>query len=220
MTRMEPASQEFGRSREGRPLRVESYGTGPRSGLIIGGQHGDELPSVPLVTRFRDAVAAGSATFPEWTLHFFLVANPDGQVRGTRQNAAGVDLNRNLRFGWQPSEPGRRQYGGPAPESEPESVAFDRIVQTLRPERILTVHGFADLIDYDLPGGLALARAMAAENEMRVDLIGYPTPGSVGQYCTHFGIPLVTLELPRGRTDEEMWGWQRPALEAFIRAEI
>ncbi|ARU41341.1 hypothetical protein CCB80_09420 [Armatimonadetes bacterium Uphvl-Ar1] len=37
----------FGYSHFGQPIEVETFGDGPLKILVIGGQHGNELPSVP-----------------------------------------------------------------------------------------------------------------------------------------------------------------------------
>lgn len=102
----------FGYSRYGQAIEVESYGTGSIQVLIIGGQHGDEFPSVPLVTRLRNEVRDNPGAIDGRTVHFLLRANPDGVDLGTRQNAFGVDLNRNMKYGWLPSAPGSWTYGG------------------------------------------------------------------------------------------------------------
>ncbi len=210
----------FGYSHFGQPIEVETFGDGPLKILIIGGQHGNELPSVPLVTRLRNEIAANPSLVDGRTVHFLLRANPDGVDLATRQNAAGVDLNRNMKYGWAPSTPGSFTYGGPSPYSEPESIALDNIIQTLKPLRILSVHAYADLIDYDTDGGLVLAQLMAKKNGMTVAPISYPTPGSLGHYCRYNSISLVTLELPSGIAPNTMWNWQKSALLTFIHANL
>lgn len=210
----------FGYSHFGQPIEVETYGNGPLKILIIGGQHGNELPSVPLVTRLRNEIAENPSYTDGRTIHFLLRANPDGVDLGTRQNAAGVDLNRNMKYGWAPSTPGSFTYGGPSPYSEPESVALAKIIETLNPSRILSVHAYADIIDFDTNGGFTLAQLMAKKNGMTVAPISYPTPGSLGHYCRFHNISLVTLELPSGISPTIMWHWQQSALLTFIHANL
>jgi protein MpaA len=67
--------------------------------------------------------------------------NPDGQARADRQNANGVDLNRNFPERWGPIEgPGHWEYAGSAPASEPETRAMLRLVELISPDLVLWYH--------------------------------------------------------------------------------
>jgi protein MpaA len=49
--------------------------------------------------------------------------------------------------------------------------------------------------------------------------IGYPTPGSFGTWAgVEAGIPVITLELPRGERGEESWRSNGDGLAALTRA--
>lgn len=216
----QPASlRTIGYSREGRPIQIRTLGSGPTSILIIGGVHGDESPSVPLLLDFLQDAETNPTRLDGLTLHFLIEANPDGGAAKTRTNAAGVDINRNMEFQWSSKSRSKRTFPGMKPYSEPETVVIRRVIQGLKPTRILSIHGFADILDFDTDDGKRLAELMAARNQMQVKTIGYPTPGSLGRYCTHHNIPLVTLEVKRGLNREEMWQWQREALWAFVLAQ-
>jgi hypothetical protein len=143
-----PASaqqREIGRSVEGRPILVETFGSGPVDLIIVGGIHGGyEANSILLARRF----AAHFRQEPQdlaarFTLHIIDNMNPDGLFRVTagipaeefdfesantppgRFNANGVDLNRNWDATWRPVSTWRNQDvdAGDAPFSEPETVA-------------------------------------------------------------------------------------------------
>lgn len=204
---------KIGTSRLGRDILLYKVGTGPKSVLILGGVHGDELPSVPLVNNLLDCVGSRPDLIKGYTVYFILQVNPDGVAAGTRFNAAGVDLNRNMEFDWSPFS---SLPPGAYPYSEPETVALRDTIESIKPSRILSVHAYANILDFDTNEGMYLAGLMSGFNGMTVSTISYPTPGSLGRYCTAKKIPLVTLELPGGLSDASMWLWQRPALIAFI----
>ena len=116
----------LGRSVEGRP--IEAWRTGPPAAraqiLVVGCIHGNE-PAGEAVARHLPA-ALEARSLPAWVI---LSLNPDGNARDTRQNAHGVDLNRNFPYRWRPL--GRRgdlQYSGPRALSEPESRIADSLI--------------------------------------------------------------------------------------------
>ena len=93
--------EEYGRSGDGVPLRVFLPATGDRvAGLLLAAQHGEEGATALLVRRLLERVPAHESS---WAV--IPVANPDGLLNGTRQNAAGVDLNRNFPAAtWRPDD--------------------------------------------------------------------------------------------------------------------
>ena len=85
------ASLWFGHSAEHRPLTATRVGEGPVKVLVVGSIHGNETAGRAVLRRlWRSHPAPG--------VELWLVdsINPDGVRRGTRHNARGVDLNRNL----------------------------------------------------------------------------------------------------------------------------
>ena len=85
------------------------------------------------------------------------VAGLGGDRPGVWQaNARGVDLNHNFNAGFQKlqaieqkngiSGPAPRRYGGPAPESEPESAAVAALCRRVKPAHLLALHSQGEVI--------------------------------------------------------------------------
>lgn len=98
------AVREIGRSVQGRPLRAVTVGTGPTTVLLWSQMHGDEptatLALADLLAWFAaPAAEAGLRDFLAERLTLVLVPmlNPDGAQRFVRENAAGLDVNRDAR---------------------------------------------------------------------------------------------------------------------------
>ena len=89
---------------------------------IDGGHHGNEQLGMELAVQLIHEAVEGRLSSPEILAkyHFFIVpmVNPDGNMMDQRQNANGVDLNRNYAFEWTDEAD-----HGSGPESEPESHA-------------------------------------------------------------------------------------------------
>ena len=119
----------FGHSVQGRPIVAWVTGppAAPRKVLLIGVIHGNEQAGLAITSaERRQPVPAGVQLWivPE--------VNPDGVAADTRQNAHGVDLNRNFPYRWQYSSD-TTFYSGPRPASEPETRAVMRLVERIHP---------------------------------------------------------------------------------------
>jgi len=208
----------IGTSVRGKPMAIDRFGDGSARVLILAGIHGDERESVALADRFvrylREYPQAGAGR----SVAIIPVANPDGYLANKRVNANGIDLNRNFpatnfrgstRFSTRPSD-------------QPETIALMRLIDDFRPSLIISIHSIpagGECNNFDGPAE-RIARVMSERNHYRVaPTIGYPTPGSMGSfYGIDRGIPIITLELPRGTREAEVWEMNRDALVAAIAA--
>jgi protein MpaA len=219
-----PHTFEAGRSVEGRPLVVEMFGTGPTTTLVIGGVHGDEARGTEIARRLAALLRADPAAARGRVVAILAAANPDGAARRRRANADGVDLNRNFpAANWRSGAAGKFGYGGPVPASEPETQAIMRLVERLRPDRVIALHSTSPrqvCNNYDGPAG-DLARLMAARNGYPVLAnIGHPTPGSLGNWLgVDRGIPILTVELPEDAAADACWELNRQALLEAVSAD-
>jgi protein MpaA len=110
--------------------------------LVIGVIHGTEPAGLAVIRRLRTMpLPAG--------VHLWLVpaANPDGLAAGTRQNAHGVDLNRNWPVDWKHNGvPWDGYYSGPRPMSEPENRAMRALILRVKPELTIWYHQPLDVV--------------------------------------------------------------------------
>lgn len=95
--------EEVGRSIQGRSLRTVSYGNGPVRVLLWSQMHGDEATAtMALADIFRFLAEATDDPLRErlrqqLTIVFLPMLNPDGAELFQRENALGVDVNRDAR---------------------------------------------------------------------------------------------------------------------------
>ncbi len=133
--RAQVREQTIGTSGAGRPITAVRFGDGPLKLVVVGDTHGGpeantyELTRL-LVEHFRSAPEQVPDAV---SLYLIPTLNPDGLALGTRFNARGVDLNRNMdtrldscpENDWNTRVQGAygvvSDTGGPYPDSEVES---------------------------------------------------------------------------------------------------
>ena len=192
----------LGRSVRGR--RIEAVATGnpdaPRKVLVIGSIHGDETAGVRVTRRLREAPPPEAADL--WLVDQL---NPDGVAAHTRQNAHGVDLNRNFPHRWHPL--GRRgdpTWSGPRPLSEPETRIARALVRRLRPAVTIWFHQPLGLVDRS-GGDVRVERQFARRTGLPLRKIS-PYPGTATRWQNHrfrSGTAFV-VELPGGRLSRRL----------------
>jgi protein MpaA len=189
-------SLELGKSVKGIPITAKIFGNGEKKILIIGGTHGNEQEGAFLarslaITYERNPVPEGL------TLAFLAELNPDGLKSKTRVNARGVDINRNFPArSWQKKYTQKRYYPGTAPASEPETKAAMDLIEQFKPDLIISIHAPLACMNWDGPAEEYAAALAKLSNFPLCASVGYPTPGSLGEYAGRDKqIPVVTIEL-------------------------
>lgn len=193
--------ERYGTSVRGLPLEVYGPTQGPVDILIMTTMHGDECDGTVVLSEALRTVEPKDVKNP-----VILSVNPDGTLHGTRGNANGVDLNRNLPTAtWSPGTLMYRGHGqqergielstGTAPGSEPETQALLALLQKLQPNAVVSLHGPIGCVED--PEHKPLAKWIAEETGLpQVENVGYETPGSFGTWCSENGINIITWEFP------------------------
>jgi murein peptide amidase A len=205
----------IGRSVQGRSIGAEVVGpsSAPRKILVVGCIHGNECAGVALLFALaRQRVPKG--------VQLWLVPemNPDGTAAHTRQNAHGVDLNRNFPFQWRPIS-NRTYYAGPHPLSEPESRAAVNLIGTIRPAVTIWYHQHEDLVDM-AGGDRGVARRYAHLAGLRATCLPF-LPGTATGWSNHAfpGTTSFVVELPAGRVTRKALALHIAALEGVEKGQ-
>ena len=222
-------AQEYGRSRQGVPLRVFlPAGDRPVAGLVTAAQHGEEAVTALLARRLMERVTGGETA---WAV--VPVVNPDGLLAATRQNDAGVDLNRNFPAAtWRPGvsvtyPPGiaeelrrpefRTNESSPGERagSEPETQALMALIERLRPPLVIDLHSPLEtlLVRTDVPAAIVELLAEAAGLEVIDEIEG--CPGAFDDWLDDEGIPAIVYEIEQGGLPE-ICARHLPGLEALL----
>lgn len=132
----------LGRSARGRAIdAVEVSAPNPRIAvLVVGCIHGNE-PAGIVIARALEHVTPPAGV----ALWIVPDLNPDGVALGTRQNAHGVDLNRNFPSRWRDME--GVFDSGEHPLSEPESRIAYRLILRIRPAVSIWFHQHLNAVD-------------------------------------------------------------------------
>jgi protein MpaA len=189
----------------------------PLDALFLGAFHGDEPESAELCFRLLHDLHHDATLGEGLRVGVVPIVNPDGLLRKTRKNQRNVDLNRNFETqNWAASSPEDPYHGGVLPFSEPESRYIAQLVNTTTPTLIVSYHTPYRLINYDgpLPQAEELAECYAHACAYPAEAsIGYPTPGSFGNWAgVERGIPVLTVELPEGERMNDLWPVHRGAI--------
>jgi protein MpaA len=184
----------LGRSERGRP--IVAIRTGSPEGvpvLVIGCIHGTE-PAGIAVARALEHVRTG--------LDLWIVPNlnPDGYAAGTRQNARGVDLNRNWSTQWPGGgRPWGTYFPGPRPFSERETRIARNLILRIRPRATIWFHQHMDLVwawAQSSRAGRIYARAAGMRFYHHHNLAG-TAPNWQNHHVP--GTAALVVELPAGR---------------------
>jgi len=125
----------IGRSVKDRPIRAWELGDRDAdvTAVLVGRQHGNEAAGQVILEALRDG-----KDFEGVHLWVVPVANPDGTKRGIRQNAHGLDLNRNWPHRWKAIS--GYYDSGPRPASEPETKALKKFFKRVDPDYAVSIH--------------------------------------------------------------------------------
>jgi protein MpaA len=234
------------KSSTGSPLIFAEFGKGEMTTLILSGVHPDEITPIPLGFRFANYLHANRQIIPPDTRVVIApLVNPDGFFRrvSSRVNGQGVDLNRNFfTQDWYAAAKNwwvtRRQkneshFPGHIPNSEIETLFQIWLIDTYKPDKIISVHAPLGFYDYDGPGDQKLRPLTESEEKARslvqfmsassknykvVDYSFYP--GSLGNYAgNERGIPTITLELETTNPAkiDEYWNQFSPGLIQAVK---
>lgn len=188
--------------------------------LFVGGVHGDEPEGVRLAEELLAWLHKNNKLVQRsWKLIPCL--NPDGFHRKQRTNARGVDLNRNFPSAdWSPQAPAERYNPGPSPKSELETQALCALLEQTKPELVVHFHSWKPSIVFTGASARHFAERFAKGNSYPVqEDIGYPTPGSLGNYGWHsLGIPVICLEAQEHSNLDTVWGFFGPGLIDHLTA--
>lgn len=189
--------------------------------LFIGGVHGDEPEGVRLAEELLAWLKENENTCSDKIRPWLLIPciNPDGYSQDQRTNSKGVDLNRNFPCrDWTPEAKALRYSPGPSPGSEAEVQALVQLIEDEKPQLIVHFHSWEPCVVYTGAPGKKAAEILATDTgyECRED-IGYPTPGSLGQYgWIEKSTPVICIEAQEQSDLDSVWPRFKKGLQLLL----
>jgi protein MpaA len=182
--------------------------------LVVGCIHGNETAGIAIVKQLIHAGAPAGTEIVAVTS-----VNPDGCARGTRQNAHGVDLNRNFPSNWaRLGHRGTFQWSGPRPLSEPETRYAVALVERLQPQITIWFHQHQGFVRA-WGQSVATARRFARLAAYPYQSIRWPF-GTAANWQNHRfpGTASFVVELPAGPVPPTRIGaWVRAIREIALQ---
>jgi murein peptide amidase A len=185
-----------GHSVRGRPIVAYERGDpSTPATLVVGVIHGSEPAGLAVISQLR------RLPLPPH-VHLWLVAtvNPDGLAAGTRQNAHGVDLNRNWPTAWMHNGvPWDGYYSGPRPLSEPENRAMRAFILRIKPKLTIWYHQPLDEV-YGSDPHVAVLKRYARLSGLPYRCLPAPPGAATRWQRARFpSAPAFVVEFPAGR---------------------
>lgn len=200
----------IGYSVNDRPIVAYYYGSGSTTVLFTGGIHGTE--------------ASGSYILQDWIVHLDANAykipsgrqvvvvpqtNPDGLASGSRDNARGVNIDRNFpTANWRKDINSANGYrpggGGESAASEPETKVLIALTAQLRPRLEVSYHAQGSVVGASAcSASPVVARSYASSVGYGTmigtaeEAMGYELTGEYEEWiCEAYGTPAILIELP------------------------
>ncbi|PIU73455.1 hypothetical protein COS78_02225 [Candidatus Shapirobacteria bacterium CG06_land_8_20_14_3_00_40_12] len=140
--------REIGVSVQGKNIYLIKLGQGSKKILLVGGHHGYEEESTSMLMRLADYFVRNAGEIPkEVSIWIVPALNPDGLDKSQRQNANGVDLNRNYGVSNWVLDKTTMFYSGPYPFSEPETRAVRTLFDEEQFSLAITYHTNRNLVE-------------------------------------------------------------------------
>lgn len=210
---------QIGMSGQGLPIEAYRFGTGTRKFVIVGGTHGAPERNTGVLSRqLIDWFGNHPEAIPaDVRLYIIPVLNPDGDKLESRQNASGVDLNRNMNTNLDKcsqNDWAQRVYGASAvisdtggsyADSEPESRVIRAFL--LDASAVVFLHSAAGLVfpafcEDPIANALAQTYAKAGNYQYARYWDKYPITGGMHDWARGIDLPAIIPELESGDDPE------------------